>query len=84
VVGGVEGLDERNWPDRRLRIGEAVVHVAQLRGRCVMTTYDPDTLVQDLGVLKSIVRELGGVMALDCSVISPGLVRVGDPVAERG
>jgi hypothetical protein len=84
VVGGVEGLDERNWPDRRLRIGEAVVHVAQLRGRCVMTTYDPDTLVQDFAVLKSIVRELGGVMALDCSVISPGLVRVGDPVAVMG
>ena len=25
-----------------------------------------------------------GVMALDCSVISPGLVQVGDPVAVKG
>jgi len=32
-----------------LRIGEAVIHAAQLRDRCVMTTYDPDTLKQDMG-----------------------------------
>lgn len=81
VIGGVEGLEERTWPGRRLRIGDAVIHVAQLRGRCVMTTYDPDTLKQDLHILKSIVRELGGTMALDCAVESEGLVRVGEPVA---
>lgn len=81
VIGGVEGLEERNWPNRRLQIGEAVIAAAQLRGRCVMTTYDPDTLKQDLNVLKSIVRKLHGVMALDCSVISGGLIRQGDPVS---
>ena len=81
VIGGVEGLEERTWPGRRLRIGDAVIHVAQLRGRCVMTTYDPDTLKQDLNVLKSIVSELKGTMALDCAVESEGLVRVGEPVA---
>ena len=80
VVGGVEGLEERTWPGRRLRIGDAVINVANLRGRCVMTTYDPDTLKQDLNVLKSIVSELGGTMALDCAVESEGLVRVGEPV----
>jgi hypothetical protein len=45
-----------------------------------MTTYDPDTLKQDLNVLKSIVGELGGTMALDCAVDSGGLIRVGQPV----
>jgi uncharacterized protein len=54
-------------------------YAAQLRGRCVMTTYDPDTLKQDVGVL-SIVRKLGGVMALDSAVVSGGLIREGDPV----
>lgn len=81
VIGGVEGLEERTWPGRRLRIGDAVIHVAQLRGRCVMTTYDPDTLKQDLNILKSIVSELEGTMALDCAVESEGLVQVGEPVA---
>ncbi len=80
IVGGVEGLQEREWPGHRLRIGEAVIHAAQLRGRCVMTTYDPDTLKQDMGVLKSIVRKLGGVMALDSAVVSGGLIREGDLV----
>jgi uncharacterized protein YcbX len=81
VVGGVDGLAEREWPGRRLQIGEAVIAIAQLRGRCVMTTYDPDTQVQDAGVLRRIVREFGGTMALDCAVVTGGSVRVGDPVA---
>jgi len=80
IVGGVEGLQEREWPGHQLRIGEAVIHAAQLRGRCVMTTYDPDTLKQDMSVLRSIVRKLGGVMALDSAVVSGGLIREGDLV----
>lgn len=80
VVGGVDGLGEREWPGRRLRIGEVEIAVAQLRARCVMTTYDPDTQVQDPGVLRRIVREFGGTMALDCAVLAAGPVRLGDPV----
>jgi len=80
VVGGVDGLGEREWPGRRLRIGEVEIAVAQLRARCVMTTYDPDTQVQDPGVLRRIVREFGGTMALDCAVVTAGAVRLGDPV----
>ena len=80
VVADVEGLAERDWPGRWLRIGGAVIHVAKLRGRCVMTTYDPDTQEQDLAVLERIVRHFGGRMALDCAVIEPGVVKVGDPV----
>ena len=80
VVGGVDGLGEREWPGRRLQIGEVVIAVAQLRARCVMTTYDPDTQAQDPGVLRRIVREFGGTMALDCAVVTGGAVHVGDPV----
>ena len=80
VVGGVDGLGEREWPGRRLRIGEVEIAVAQLRARCVMTTYDPDTQVQDPGVLRRIVREFGGTMALDCAALAGGTVRLGDPV----
>lgn len=80
VIAGVEGLAERGWPGRRLRVGRAVIKVAKLRGRCVMTTYDPDTQEQDLAVLNRIVREFGGRMALDCSVVGPGRVGVGDSV----
>lgn len=80
VIGGVEGLAERDWPGRRLRLGEVVIEAAQLRGRCVMTTYDPDTQAQDPSVLRRIVREFDGRIALDCAVIRPGCVRLGDSV----
>jgi len=77
-LDGVEGLTERGWVGRALRLGEAVVGVRQVRGRCVMTTYDPDTLEQDISVLQKIYFELGGRTALDCYVVEPGRVRVGD------
>ena len=80
LIGGVEGLAERQWEGKRLRLGEVEIHAAQLRARCVMTTYDPDTLQQDRSVLFRIVSEFDGTMALDCSVINPGMIRVGDPV----
>lgn len=80
LIGGVPGLDERAWPGRRLRIGAVVIAIEELRDRCVMTTYDPDTQVQDPGVLRRIVREFGGSMALDCAVVEGGRIAVGDPV----
>ena len=80
VVAGVDGLAERGWPGARLRIGEVVVELVKLRGRCVMTTYDPDTQVQDLGVLRRIAQEFGGRMALDSSVVRAGTIAVGDAV----
>ena len=80
VIGGVEGLAERGWPGRHLRVGTVVISVAKLRARCVMTTYDPDTQEQDVSVLRRIAQEFGGLMALDCGVVSGGRIAVGDPV----
>ena len=80
VVGGVTGLGERTWPGKRLHSGKVVIDVAQLRMRCVMTTIDPDSLARDAGVLRRIVREAGGKLALDCSVECPGSLRVEDPI----
>jgi uncharacterized protein YcbX len=81
VIGGVDGQAERNWPGSTLRSGQVAIDVAQLRMRCVMTTFDPDTLQQDLGVLRKIVKQAGGKLALDCAVASPGVLREGDPVS---
>lgn len=80
VVSGVAGLGERQWPGRRLRIGQALIEMVKLRRRCVMTTYDPDTQAQDLSVLRRIAQELGGRMALDASVMQGGTIAVGDAV----
>ena len=80
VIGGVEGLAERTWPGRCLRIGQISIGIEDLRGRCVMTTYDPDTLQQDPKVLKEIVQKFDGTLALNCYVIRGGEIRVGDAV----
>ena len=80
VVGGVSGLAERKWEGRRLRIGTVVVELVDLRERCVMTTFDPDTQVQDVEVLRKIRREFGGKLALNARVLEAGVVAVGDPV----
>src|SRR6187399_3499019 len=76
IIGGVDGLDERGWEGRVLRIGSALIALADLRGRCVMTTFDPDTLEQDPRVLKDIVRRFDGRLALNADVIQGGELRV--------
>ena len=45
-----------------------------------MTTFDPDSLAQDLGVLRRIVRDFDGVLGLNCGVLRGGTLRVGDAV----
>jgi hypothetical protein len=80
VIGGVQGLAERTWEGKSLRIGDVLIALADLRGRCVMTTYDPDTLAQDQRVLQSIVRRFDGRLALNAAVVRAGHVREGDRV----
>jgi MOSC domain-containing protein len=80
VIGGVDGLAERGWEGRYLRIGEAVVGLATLRERCIVTTYDPDTIEQDVGVLQDIRRRFAGSLALNAWTARPGAVHVGDAV----
>jgi uncharacterized protein YcbX len=80
LIGGVSGMDEVHWPEGELHIGEAVVRLDSLRGRCPMTTVDPDSLERDPEVLRDIGRRFGGRLALNAEVLRRGMVRVGDPV----
>ena len=80
LIGGVAGLGERDWEGRRLRIGPVVLGLVDLRERCIMTTFDPDTQVQDVGVLQKIRRDFGGKLALNARVLEGGVVNRGDAV----
>jgi hypothetical protein len=80
VVGGVEGLAERGWPGACLRIGKVLIGVQDLRLRCIMTSFDPDTLVQDKTITRDIYRRFDGKLALNCFVIEGGQIAVGDDV----
>ena len=80
VIGGVAGLAEREWPGGCLRIGQVLIGVQDLRLRCIMTAYDPDTLVRDKEITRDIYRRFDGKLALNCFVIEGGEIAVGDEV----
>lgn len=80
VIGGVEGLTESQWPGACLRIGKVLIGVQDLRLRCIMTSYDPDTLVQDKEITRGIYRRFAGKLALNCFVIEGGEIAVGNEV----
>jgi hypothetical protein len=79
-LADVPDLEERKWPGKIIAIGDVRIHAEKLRDRCVMTTFDPDTQLQDPSVLQRIIRELDGSTALDSSVLVEGKIRVGDAV----
>ncbi len=80
IIAGVPGLAEREWPGACLRIGKVLIGVQELRLRCIMTSYDPDTLVQDKEITRGIYRRFEGKLALNCFVIEGGEIAVGDEV----
>jgi uncharacterized protein YcbX len=80
VIGGVDGLGEREWVESELRIGDAIIRLDSLRSRCVMTTIDPDTLRLDPEVLRDIVRRFENKLALNAEAVCGGTIRVGDSV----
>ncbi len=86
TITGLDAHEEDSWLGRTVAIGEAVVAVTEVVGRCAVTTHDPDTGVPDLDTL----RLLGGYrppgsgeplpMGVWGRVDRPGHVRVGDRV----
>jgi uncharacterized protein len=81
LIGGVDGLGEREWPGAELHIGSVVVRLDSLRNRCPMTTVDPDTLERDPEVLRDIGRRFGGRLALNADVAHPGTIAIGARVS---
>ena len=83
VIDGVHGMDETTWEGSTLGIGHALIELDSLRGRCPMTTVDPDTITRDPEVLKDIGRRFGGKLALNAAVLRGGQIAVGDSVHLR-
>lgn len=80
LIDGVDGMDETTWEGTKLIIGNAILELDSLRGRCPMTTVDPDTITRDPEVLKDIGRRFGGRLALNAAVARGGEIAVGDAV----
>jgi uncharacterized protein YcbX len=84
-VDGVEPNEEDAWQGRRVRFGGAIVRLGDRMPRCVMTTLDPDTGVQNAPVLDALAehRKVGTDLLLGVygDVEHPGAIAVGDDVA---
>jgi uncharacterized protein len=86
-IDGVDPYAEDTWIGREVRIGDAVVYPAGNVGRCVVTTFDPNTGQRDfdtLGVLATYRKDIETTEPLPLGVVgdvvTPGRVRVGDTV----
>jgi len=89
-IDGVDAHAEDGWLGRPLAVGSAVIELGGHTGRCAVTTRDPDSGVRDLDTLELLAtyrREEATTEPLACGVhgriLSPGVVRVGDPVELR-
>lgn len=80
LIDGVDGMDETTWEGSALRINNAMIELDSLRGRCPMTTVNPDTITRDPEVLRDIGRRFGGRLALNAAVARGGEIAVGDAV----
>ncbi len=82
-VDGVEPYEEDAWQGRRVRFGAAIVRMGDRIPRCVVTTLDPDSGVQNAPVLKTLAqyRKVGTELPLGVygDVEQPGVIRIGDP-----
>jgi uncharacterized protein YcbX len=81
IIGGVKGLEERRWEGRQLKIGSVLIAMEDLRARCIVTTFDPDSGRQDLSVLLRVQEEFNGQLGLNSYVVTPGRISVYDTVS---
>jgi uncharacterized protein YcbX len=90
-IDGVDAYAEESWIGREVQVGEAIVRVRRTVGRCVVTTCDPDTAIRDFDTLRVLATHRAGVesheplpLGVVGEVVTPGRVRVGDPVRPSG
>ncbi len=75
---------EDSWVGRELRIGDLRLRVDKRDGRCMVITLDPETHESSPEILRAVAQDREGCLGVYGSVVKPGRVAVGDPVAVLG
>lgn len=85
LVDGFAPWAERDWVGKKVRVGQAVLQVDEMIGRCVATHLDPDTAEKTLPVLDILQNTYGNT---DCGVyarvIEGGRIELSDRVEILG
>ena len=81
-----EPFAEADWLGETLALGDdgPLVRVVSPTERCVVTTYDPDTLDRDKRIQAALARERDNFFGVYASVVRPGWLRVGAAVHRAG
>jgi MOSC domain-containing protein len=82
VITPASGLPyaEDDWVGRQLSIGQAIVRVDRRDNRCVVMNVDPQSGQPDAPLLQTAGRHHHAQAGVYGSTVSPGLIRLGDPV----
>jgi uncharacterized protein YcbX len=80
VIEADEPFAEDAWVGGTLQIGTTVLRVDKRDSRCAVITVDPATARTTPELLQRVARERGSSAGVYASVVSPGIVRAGDPV----
>jgi hypothetical protein len=76
-----DAFDELQWVGRNLRIGDAArVAIIKADQRCVIITLDPESTEPSPGILRCVVKNHQQCAGVYGTVLTPGEVRVGDPL----
>ncbi len=75
-----EPFAECDWEGRRLRIGDAELHVVSASDRCAITIHDPETLEPAPDVLRTINERHGSLFGVWADATRAARIAVGDPV----
>jgi len=76
-----EGLLEKNWIGRQIKIGDATVSCVDETIRCGAITKAQKGLLQDKTMLRTIVKDANQNVGAYGTIFSDGHIRVGDPVS---
>ncbi len=80
-MGEEHGFLETGWIDRELLIGDVMTaRVSAHTMRCVMTTLAQGDLAQDPAILQTVRERNATRCGVYAKVVTPGIVRRGDPV----
>jgi uncharacterized protein YcbX len=79
-TGDGSEFPEDAWVGHTLRIGAISVRIDKRDERCAIVTIDPTSGVRDPRVLREIAQQRDGCAGVYGSVVTPGVVAVGDAV----
>ena len=80
-AAGQEPFPEDAWVGGTLRIGGLLVRADARDQRCAVVNLEPGTAYRQPEVLRAITRQRQGCVGIYGSIVRPGRIAVGDPVA---